>query len=91
MSPAKSSKRPVASAAGIPRMPSILEWGILAAIELLVIVMVKSAGFQRGVELMPWPDRPSTPHRRQTWRMVAVRCCISVDILTRRAIPAATR
>ncbi len=37
-------------------MPSILEWGILAAIELLVIVMVKSAGFQRGVELMPWPD-----------------------------------
>lgn len=37
-------------------MPSILEWGILAAIELLVIVMVRSAGFQRGVELMPWPD-----------------------------------
>jgi hypothetical protein len=37
-------------------MPSSLEWGILLAIELLVMVMVKSAGSRRGLELMPWPD-----------------------------------
>jgi dolichyl-phosphate-mannose-protein mannosyltransferase len=34
----------------------VLEWGTLLAIELLVIVMVKSAGARRGLELMPWPD-----------------------------------
>jgi len=37
-------------------MPSILEWGILAAIILLAIMMVRSTGSQRGYELMPWPD-----------------------------------
>ena len=45
-----------ATPSGIPDTPSGLEWGILAAIELLVIVMVKSAGLRRGLELMPWPD-----------------------------------
>ncbi len=33
-----------------------LDCAIIAAIELLVIVMVRSAGSQRGLELMPWPD-----------------------------------
>src|SRR5208283_1124107 len=56
MSRAKSSKPPVASAAGVPPMPSILEWGILAAIILLAIMMVRSTGSRRGVEMMPWPD-----------------------------------
>src|SRR5271167_3000740 len=56
MSRAKSSQQPVASASGVPAMPSILEWGILVAIELLVVVMVRSAGLRRGLELMPWPD-----------------------------------
>ena len=37
-------------------MPSILEWGILAAIILLAIMMVRSTGSRRGVEMMPWPD-----------------------------------
>jgi 4-amino-4-deoxy-L-arabinose transferase-like glycosyltransferase len=37
-------------------MPSAVEWGVLIAIEMLVIVMVKSAGPRRGLELMPWPD-----------------------------------
>jgi hypothetical protein len=37
-------------------MPGILDWGILVAIELLAMVMVKSAGLRRGLELMPWPD-----------------------------------
>ncbi len=56
MSRAKSSKPPAAPSSGIPETPSGLEWGILAAIELLAIVMVKSAGLRRGLELMPWPD-----------------------------------
>src|SRR5208283_6019177 len=56
MSRAKSSKPPVASAAGVPPMPTILEWGILAAIILLAIMMVRSTGSRRGVEMMPWPD-----------------------------------
>lgn len=37
-------------------MPSAVEWGVLIAIEMLVMVMVKSAGPRRGLELMPWPD-----------------------------------
>jgi hypothetical protein len=37
-------------------MPSILEWGILAAIILLAIMMIRSGGSRRGLELMPWPD-----------------------------------
>jgi Dolichyl-phosphate-mannose-protein mannosyltransferase len=63
---AKSSQQPVTSASGVRATPGIfdlgmrqwglLEWGILLAIELLVIVMVKSAGSRRGLELMPWPD-----------------------------------
>jgi hypothetical protein len=56
MSRAKSSKTPVTSVSSVPEMPSLLEWGILVAIEALVIVMVKSAGSRRGLELMPWPD-----------------------------------
>jgi len=60
MSPAKPSKQSpktsVASAARLPEMPSAPEWGILLAIELLVVVMVRSAGSRRGLELMPWPD-----------------------------------
>jgi len=56
MSRAKSSKPPVASDAGVPRMPSILEWGILGAILALVTLIDRSAGLRRGVELMPWPD-----------------------------------
>ena len=60
MSPAKPSKQSpktsVASSARLPEMPSAPEWGILLAIELLVVVMVRSAGSRRGLELMPWPD-----------------------------------
>lgn len=41
---------------GVPESPSGIEWGIVVAIELLVMVMVKSAGSRRGLELMPWPD-----------------------------------
>ncbi len=37
-------------------MPSLLEWGILAAIMLLAFTMIRSAGSRRGLELMPWPD-----------------------------------
>jgi hypothetical protein len=56
MSPAKSSKPPATAPSGVPETPGGLEWGVLLAIELLVIVMVKSAGWRRGLELMPWPD-----------------------------------
>lgn len=56
MSRAKSSKAPVASSPNVPEMPSAVEWGVLIAIEMLVMVMVKSAGPRRGLELMPWPD-----------------------------------
>jgi hypothetical protein len=56
MSRAKSSKQAVLTPSGVPFMPSIFEWGILVAIELLVIAMVRSAGSRRGLELMPWPD-----------------------------------
>ena len=37
-------------------MPSVLEWGILAAILVLVTLIDRSEGLRRGVELMPWPD-----------------------------------
>lgn len=37
-------------------MPSAVELGIVIAIEMLVIVMAKSAGPRRGLEFMPWPD-----------------------------------
>ena len=63
---AKSSQQPVTSASGVPATPGILdlgmrewgilEWGALIAIEVLVILMVSSAGSRRGLELMPWPD-----------------------------------
>jgi 4-amino-4-deoxy-L-arabinose transferase-like glycosyltransferase len=56
MSPAKSSKPPVAEPTDVPEIPNALEWGILLAIEVLVLAMVKSAGSRRGLELMPWPD-----------------------------------
>jgi 4-amino-4-deoxy-L-arabinose transferase-like glycosyltransferase len=56
MSRAKSSKPPVASDAGVPRMRRILEWGILAAILALATLIDRSAGLRRGIELMPWPD-----------------------------------
>jgi 4-amino-4-deoxy-L-arabinose transferase-like glycosyltransferase len=56
MSRAKSSKTPVMAPSGVAMMPSILEWGILAAIILLAIMMVRSTGSRRGLELMPWPD-----------------------------------
>ncbi|MGC2443953.1 ArnT family glycosyltransferase [Candidatus Binatus sp.] len=41
---------------GVPLIPGILEWGILAAIMLLAFTMIRSAGSRRGLELMPWPD-----------------------------------
>lgn len=41
---------------GVPLIPGILEWGIVAAIMQLAMVMVKSTGWRRGLELMPWPD-----------------------------------
>jgi hypothetical protein len=56
MSRANSSKAPVASPPNVSETPRALEWGVLVAIEALVIVMVKSAGSRRGLELMPWPD-----------------------------------
>ena len=56
MSPAKSSKPPATTPSGVPLRMGILDFGILVAIELLVIVMVKSASLRRGLELMPWPD-----------------------------------
>src|ERR1019366_10468936 len=56
MSRVKSSKPPATTPSGVPLRLGILDWGILAAIELLVMVMVKSAGSRRGLELMPWPD-----------------------------------
>ncbi len=37
-------------------MPGYFDWIIVAAIVLLAGVMIRSAGFQRGLELMPWPD-----------------------------------
>jgi hypothetical protein len=37
-------------------MPGWPDWVIIAAIALLASVMIKSAGSQRGLELMPWPD-----------------------------------
>src|ERR1019366_10017207 len=56
MSRAKSSKPPAVTQSGVPLIPAILEWGILAAIILLAITMMRSGGLRRGVELMPWPD-----------------------------------
>src|ERR1017187_8116696 len=56
MSRAKSSKPPAVTQSGVPLIPGILEWGILAAIILLAITMMRSGGLRRGVELMPWPD-----------------------------------
>jgi 4-amino-4-deoxy-L-arabinose transferase-like glycosyltransferase len=55
MSPAKSSKRS-ASAARVYLLPSHFDWVIVAVVVLLTSVMIRSAGLQRGVELMPWPD-----------------------------------
>src|ERR1017187_5617525 len=56
MSRVKSSKPPATTPSGVPLRMGILDLAILAAIELLVMVMVKSAGSRRGLELMPWPD-----------------------------------
>src|ERR1700719_3601474 len=60
MSPAKSSKQPVASRSHIFDFGmlewGIVEWGILLAIWLLTLMMVRSAGWRRGFEMMPWPD-----------------------------------
>src|SRR5579862_9434978 len=56
MSRAKSSKQPRTVPSGVPFIPGILEWGILAAILLLAFTMIRSAGSRRGLELMPWPD-----------------------------------
>jgi hypothetical protein len=56
MSRAKSSKQPVASTARVPFMLSNLEWGIFAVLIALMVVTLRSAGFRRGLELMPWPD-----------------------------------
>jgi 4-amino-4-deoxy-L-arabinose transferase-like glycosyltransferase len=56
MNRAKSSKPPAMAPSGVPLMPSILEWGILGAIILLAIMMIRSTGARRGLELMPWPD-----------------------------------
>jgi 4-amino-4-deoxy-L-arabinose transferase-like glycosyltransferase len=56
MSRVKSSKTPVLAPSGVPLVPGILEWGIIAAIMLLAFTMIRSAGSRRGVELMPWPD-----------------------------------
>lgn len=56
MSRAKSSKQPVASAASGYLLPSHFEWVIVGAILLLAVEMIRSAGVQRGFELMPWPD-----------------------------------
>src|ERR1700688_1287724 len=56
MNRSRSSKGSEIAQSGVPLMPSSLEWGILLAIELLVMVMVKSVGSRRGLELMPWPD-----------------------------------
>src|ERR1039457_2621060 len=56
MSRAKSSKPPAVTQSGVPLLPGMLAWGILAAIILLAITMMRSGGLRRGVELMPWPD-----------------------------------
>jgi 4-amino-4-deoxy-L-arabinose transferase-like glycosyltransferase len=56
MSRAKSSKQPVLAPSGITFMPDIAEWGIIGGIVLIAIAMMRSAGSQRGLELMPWPD-----------------------------------
>lgn len=37
-------------------MPGRFDWLIVAAIWLLQMQMLRSAGFQRGFDLMPWPD-----------------------------------
>lgn len=58
---AKSSQQPAAAShsriIGLEMLEwGIFEWGILLAIELLALVMFRSSGSRRGVELMPWPD-----------------------------------
>ena len=35
---------------------SLLDWMIMAAILLLMLLIDRSAGSRRGFELMPWPD-----------------------------------
>ena len=56
MSREKSSKPPATPPSGVPLRLGILDLGIIGAIVLLTSVMIRSAGFQRGLELMPWPD-----------------------------------
>ncbi|MGD0118926.1 MAG: glycosyltransferase family 39 protein [Candidatus Binatus sp.] len=56
MSRAKSSKQSVGSAAYLYLLPDRFDWVIIAAILILTKVMIRSAGSQRGFELMPWPD-----------------------------------
>jgi 4-amino-4-deoxy-L-arabinose transferase-like glycosyltransferase len=56
MNRAKSSKPPATPPSGVPLRPGILEWVVVAAIVWLAGVMIGSAGFRRGYELMPWPD-----------------------------------
>ena len=56
MSPAKSSKPPVAPAKHALAESRSLDWAIICAIVALAELMARNAGFRRGLELMPWPD-----------------------------------
>jgi Dolichyl-phosphate-mannose-protein mannosyltransferase len=55
MSRAKSSKQPVGSATRYV-LPDHFDGIIVTAILALTAVIIRSAGLQRGLELMPWPD-----------------------------------
>ena len=56
MSRAKSSKAPSASTERVSPIPTILELIAIFAIAGLSERMTGSAGWRRGLELMPWPD-----------------------------------
>src|SRR5260221_10013534 len=56
MSPAKSSKKTVASAMRSSWISRVLDGVTVAAIVLLANVVERSASLRRGIELMPWPD-----------------------------------
>ena len=56
MSRAKSSNPPATSAARAFAKSHALDWLIVAAIWFLQAQMLRSAGFRRGYDLMPWPD-----------------------------------
>jgi 4-amino-4-deoxy-L-arabinose transferase-like glycosyltransferase len=54
MSPAKSSKEPVASELRVSlKLP---DFGIIAALLVLMNLISRAGGTRRGFELMPWPD-----------------------------------